>query len=181
MRSKLTAPGGHGSKGEYLRERSDVALSHIHFRDSRFLAPRTRLNRFSEISGMEGPPRLVRPVHFGELNTQKLILCGLSENLRAVLGSEAPIKTPAFSPRQATSTASRLTAPGGRGSKDLEFAIVHSASRLLAMHARSLSRRTQRRRHRRRPIEQGRQEHEDVGRHSKDKGIPKFRTKGPSG
>jgi hypothetical protein len=49
------------------------------FRDFRFLAPGTRLNAFSEVSGIEGPRRLVRLADFGELNTQKLILCELPE------------------------------------------------------------------------------------------------------
>jgi hypothetical protein len=72
------------------------------FRDFRFLAPGTRLNAFSEVSGTSGRRRVVRRVDFGECNTQKLILCDLLKNFRKFL----PIETLTFSPRQATSVMS---------------------------------------------------------------------------
>ena len=62
--------------GEHADRRGDAdpALSPLGepgelFRDFRFLAPRTRLNAFSEFSAIWGRRRLVRLVDFGEFNT----------------------------------------------------------------------------------------------------------------
>jgi hypothetical protein len=73
------------------------------FPDFRFLAPGTRLNAFSEVSGISGRRRVLRLADFGECNTQKLILCDLLKNFRKFL----PTETLTFSPRQATSKLSR--------------------------------------------------------------------------
>ena len=58
------------------------------FRHFRFLAPSTRLNAISEISAIVGRRRVVRRADFGELNTQKLILCELPKNVHANLGAK---------------------------------------------------------------------------------------------